>query len=125
MLGAIIGDIVGSRFEWNNLRKKEFEFLSNKCFFTDDSVMTVAIAKALLDSNKDPLLLGSAVVKYMRLLGMRYPNAGYGLRFTDWIYSPNPKPYNSWGNGSAMRVSACGEVAESLEEAITLSKIGR
>ena len=122
MLGAIIGDIVGSRFEWNNLRKKEFEFLSDKCFFTDDSVMTVAIAKALLESKKDSDL-SSNTIKYMRLFGMRYPDAGYGLRFTDWIYSASPKPYNSWGNGSAMRVSACGEVATSLEEAIKLSKI--
>ena len=123
MLGAIIGDTVGSRFEWDNIKTKEFEFLNNECFFTDDSVMTVAIARAILESNKEPRLLKELTIKYMQEYGRKYPNAGYGGRFGMWIYSYNPEPYHSYGNGAAMRVSSCGFSASSLEEAKTLSKI--
>lgn len=122
MLGAIIGDIVGSRFEWHNIKTKDFEFLSGRCHFTDDSVMTIAVAKAILESKKDLSILGDKTVEWMQKLGQRYPNAGYGGRFREWLYEINPEPYNSWGNGSAMRVSACGFAAESLEEAIALSR---
>lgn len=122
MLGAIIGDIVGSRFEWNNNRSKQFDFLTYKCSVTDDSVMSLAIAKALLESKADYSDLSENAVKYMQGIGRHYPNCGYGGRFIEWIHSDNPKPYSSYGNGSAMRVSACGFVASSLEEAILLSK---
>jgi len=121
MLGAIIGDIVGSRFEWNNNRSKQFDFLTYKCSVTDDSIMSLAIAKALLESKADYSDLSENAVKYMQDIGRHYPNCGYGGRFRDWIHSDNPKPYNSYGNGSAMRVSACGFVANSLEEVIQLS----
>lgn len=122
MLGAIIGDIVGSRFEWNNNRSKEFDFLTYKCSATDDSIMSLAIAKALLESKADYSDLSENAVKYMQGIGRHYPNCGYGGRFIEWIHSDNPKPYGSYGNGAAMRVSACGFVASSLEEAILLSK---
>lgn len=122
MLGAIIGDIVGSRFEWNNNRSKQFDFLTYKCSVTDDSVMSLAIAKALLESKADYSDLSENAVKYMQGIGRHYPNCGYGGRFIEWMNSDNPKPYGSYGNGSAMRVSACGFVANSLEEAKQLSK---
>jgi type I restriction enzyme M protein len=123
VLGAIIGDIVGSRFEWNNNRSKEFEFLTYKCSFTDDSVMSLAIAKALLNCKPDYSDLGQMAVKCMQEVGRAYPNSGYGGSFYQWIFSDNPQPYYSYGNGAAMRVSACGFVANSIEEAITLSKL--
>lgn len=122
MLGAIIGDIVGSRFEWNNNKSKQFDLLTYKCFVTDDSIMSLAIARALLESNSDYSDLSENAVKFMQIIGRPYPNCGYGDRFREWMYSDNPKPYGSYGNGAAMRVSACGFVAKSLEEAIQLSK---
>ena len=122
MLGAIIGDIVGSKYEWNNHRSKEFTLLDYKCFFTDDSVMTLAVAKALLECNNDFSNLSEKAVEYMQSIGRHYPNSGYGGSFYNWMLSNNPKPYNSFGNGSAMRVSACGWVANSIDEAILLSQ---
>ena len=123
MLGAIIGDIVGSRFEWNNIKTKEFDFLTHSCHPTDDSVMTLALAQALLDSEEDWSNLSKQAVKCMQDMGKKYPDAGYGGRFRNWIYSSDPQPYNSWGNGAAMRVSACGYAAKSVDEAKILSKI--
>ena len=114
MLGAIIGDIVGSRFEWNNIKTKEFEFLTKDCFFTDDSVMTCAIAKALLEHRLDNVTISEIAVKYMQEFGRKYNNRGYGGSFKHWIYSNNPKPYNSWGNGAARGISACGWVFPSI-----------
>ena len=117
MLGAIVGDIAGSRFEWHNIKTKDFDFLTHKCHFTDDSVMSLAVAKAIMQCN-DYTNLGNDAVCCMQNLGRKYPNAGYGGHFHRWIYDAAPQPYNSWGNGSAMRVSACGFAATSLEEAI-------
>lgn len=122
MLGAIIGDIVGSRFERHNIKTKEFEFLTYRCEPTDDSIMSLAIAKALLEAQKEGSDLGATAVKCMQEVGRPYPHCGYGGHFRQWIYSDNPQPYNSYGNGSAMRVSACGFAASSLEEAIELSR---
>lgn len=122
MLGAIIGDIVGSRFEWNNNRSKQFDFLTYKCSVTDDSVMSLAIAKALLESKTDHSDLSENAVKYMQGIGRHYPNCGYGGLFREWMHSEYPTPYGSYGNGAAMRVSACGFAANSLEEAKHLSK---
>lgn len=122
MLGAIIGDIVGSRFEWHNHRFKEFDFFTDSCFFTDDTVMTLAIGKALLNSKKDYSNLSEMAIKYMRNIGRDYPNCGYGGHFNCWLFDDNMGPYNSFGNGAAMRVSACGFVAKTLEEVIMLSK---
>ena len=121
MFGAIIGDIVGSRFEWNNIKTKEFDFLTYRCEFTDDSVMSLAIAKALLAFSGNYDSLGDFAVKAMQEIGRPYPNCGYGGMFRQWMYSDNPKPYNSFGNGAAMRVSSCGFVASTIDEAILLS----
>ena len=122
MLGAIIGDIVGSRFEWNNIKTKEFEFFTYSCEFTDDSVMSLAVGKALLACDGDYAELGDMAVKYMQKIGRPYPNCGYGGMFRQWMYSDDPKPYNSFGNGAAMRVSACGFVGKTLDEVKLLSQ---
>jgi type I restriction enzyme M protein len=123
MLGAIIGDIVGSRFEWHNNRSKKFDFLTYKCSVTDDSIMSLAIAKAVLESKPDYSDLAKNAVKHMQTIGREYPNCGYGASFRGWVQSDNPKPYNSYGNGAAMRVSACGFVADSLDKAKELSRV--
>ena len=122
MIGAIIGDIVGSRFEWNNIKTKEFDFFSYACEFTDDSVMTLAVAKAILEADGDYDKLGGLAVKNMREVGRPYPNCGYGGMFSRWMYSDNMEPYNSFGNGAAMRVSACGFSAKNLDETKLLSR---
>ena len=124
MIGAIVGDIAGSRFEWHPIKSKDFELLTHikGCRPTDDSVMTIAIAKALLDSKGDNSDLGQNAIKEMRKFGEEYPHAGYGGGFKAWLQSPIPRPYNSFGNGSAMRVSACAYVADTMEEAIDLSR---
>ncbi len=122
MLGAVIGDIVGSRYEFHNHRSKDFEFLTYRCFVTDDSVMTLAIAKAILDCAGDHDRLGQAAVDSMRALGRLYPHCSYGGSFARWLLADRPKPYNSYGNGAAMRVSACGFAASSLDEARMLSR---
>ncbi|MBQ5345664.1 MAG: ADP-ribosylglycohydrolase family protein [Acidaminococcaceae bacterium] len=122
MLGAIIGDIAGSRFEWNNQKTKDFELFTGRCRPTDDSIMTIAIAKAILESEGDLAKLEQNTVKYMQQFGRRYPDAGYGERFYDWIFTKDPQPYNSFGNGAAMRVSPCGFAAGTLQEAKALAK---
>lgn len=122
MLGAIIGDIVGSRFEWNNIKSKKFKFLTYKCSPTDDSIMTLAIAQAILVSKPDYSDLSMKVVERMQTIGRHYPDCGYGREFYKWIFSDTPQPYNSFGNGAAMRVSAAGFAANSLEETKLLSR---
>lgn len=123
MLGAAIGDIVGSIYEWDNIKTKDFTFLTEDCFFTDDTVMTFAILKAILMSNKNLSDLYDKTVEYMQYYGRKYPNRGYGGHFDTWIYCDNPKPYNSWGNGAPMRVSAAGFCADSLTEALKIAEI--
>jgi type I restriction enzyme M protein len=122
MLGAIIGDIVGSRFERDQINTKEFDFLTYRCSVTDDSIMSLAIAKAILtcDGNYDKL--GDISVNCMQEVGIVYPNCGYGENFNTWMYSNKPQPYNSFSNESAMRVSGCGFAAKNLNEAIMLAK---
>lgn len=122
MIGAIIGDIVGSRFEWNNIKSKDFEFFTYKCFPTDDSIMTLALAQAILVSKPDHSDLSKNAVECMQSVGRDYPNCGYGGGFNAWMFSDDPKPYNSYGNGAAMRVSAAGFAANSIEEAKELSR---
>lgn len=126
MLGAIIGDIVGSRFEFvkPDFKSKDFEFYHHKCRPTDDSIMTLAVANAILSCGDygDYSKLAYQTVLYMRDMGRRYPKAGYGGRFRDWLKEKEPKPYGSFGNGAAMRVSPCAHAASSMEEAIGLSK---
>lgn len=122
MIGAIIGDVVGSRFEWHNIKTKEFDFFHPKCFPTDDSIMTLAVAKAIHACGGDYSDLSEQAVHYMQEIGRPYPHCGYGGHFFHWIYADDPQPYNSFGNGSAMRVSPCGFAAKSLDEAIALSE---
>ena len=122
MLGAIIGDIVGSRFEWHNIKSKEFEFLTYKCSPTDDSIMTLALAQAILVSKPDYSDLSQNAVECMQRVGRHYPDCGYGGKFRRWMLSSNPQPYNSFGNGAAMRVSPAGFAATSLEEAKVLAR---
>ena len=122
MLGAIIGDIVGSRFEFNNIKTKDFTFFDRGCSITDDTVLTVAIGKALLECHGDYSQLSELAVKYMQEIGRTYPEWIFGSMFRKWLNSDDPKPYNSFGNGAAMRVSACGFVANSLSQAIELSR---
>lgn len=124
MLGAIIGDIAGSRFEWNPNKNKEFDLLTHigGCRPTDDSVMTVSVAEAILECEGKYDDLGGKAAAHMQANGRKYPHAGYGSRFKEWIKSDNPVPYGSFGNGSAMRVSPCAYAAKTLEEAIGLSR---
>ncbi len=121
MIGAIIGDIVGSRFEFDNYRVKDFNLFTNECFPTDDSIMTVAIGKAILECNGNFADLSKRAVSCMQELGRPYPNCGFGGSFYEWIYSDNPNPYNSFGNGAAMRISAVGFVARNMDEIKNLS----
>ena len=100
MIGAIAGDIIGSVYEHHPIKTKDFPLFHPRCCFTDDTVLTIAIAKAILE-NRDYL-------KAVQELGRNYPYAGYGGSFIHWLHSSEPKPYNSWGNGSAMRVSPVG-----------------
>jgi ADP-ribosylglycohydrolase len=125
MFGAILGDIIGSPYEFDlGDKSKEFPLFSKGSQFTDDTVMTVAVAQALLEVGKDASLddIRQNVVQSMRSWGNRYPYAGYGHRFSNWLDWDEPKPYNSFGNGSAMRVSPCGLIANELSEALSLAK---
>lgn len=121
MLGAIIGDIVGSRYEWHNIKTKEFDFFGAHCHMTDDSYMSLAVANALLLRTDDDKDLSTKAVEEMQRIGRAHMNCGFGGRFKGWLASDNPQPYNSFGNGSAMRVSACGFAADSIEQAKQLS----
>ena len=194
MIGAIVGDIVGSRFEWHNRKAKDFELFvmgdasarkvskayaeakaayeaakkeessqkwwrwgkrgkrlgsilsesgsllsssikvdadapkhpfcrtDRACHYTDDTVMTLAIAAALMDWKAGGGDLGTFTVRRMQEYGRRFPNAGYGGHFHHWLRDDNPQPYNSWGNGSAMRVSACGWVGRTPDEVKAMSR---
>lgn len=124
--GAIIGDIVGSKYEFNNIKTKDFPFLSAGCDYTDDTIMTVATAKALLRiEHSNFTRFYDFLIEEMQELGRKYPNpqGGYGGNFGQWIFNDHPRPYNSFGNGSAMRVSPCAIYAVELEEALELAKI--
>lgn len=120
MLGAIVGDIIGSAYEFNNTKRKEFHLFTPKSKFTDDTVMTLAVARWLCDDKEH---CKETLVRYMQEFGRRYPTAGYGGSFMRWLYNPEPQPYNSYGNGSAMRVSPVAFYAHSLQEALGLAKI--
>ena len=124
MRGAILGDIVGSVYEFNTIKVKEFKFLKPKCFFTDDTVLTCAIAIACMEYSKthNTNIFKESVIKNMKKMAKRYPNAGYGPNFWDWVNSENDEPYGSYANGASMRTSPVAYVAESLEEAEALAK---
>jgi ADP-ribosylglycohydrolase len=122
LLGAIIGDIAGSIYAFDNIKTKDFHFLSKGCTFTDDSVLTIAVGMALLHDDNDYITLSKNTVHWMRSLGRKFPNAGFGNMFYDWLFATNPKPYESYGNGAGMRVSACGIVGTSIKEVQQLSR---
>ena len=121
MIGAVLGDIIGSRFEFHNILSKRFELFKPWSDFTDDSVMTCAVAQALMDSREDLSDLSEKTVAAMQRIGRRYPNCGYGASFIHWMFSDDPQPYNSYGNGAAMRISPVGFAARDVEEAKKLS----
>jgi ADP-ribosylglycohydrolase len=110
MIGAITGDIIGSVYEWNNIKTTEFELFSPRCFFTDDSVLTVALADAILNNRN--------YADVMREYYCRYPKAGYGGMFHQWAKNSNAQAYNSWGNGAAMRISPVGYAFDTLDEVL-------
>jgi ADP-ribosyl-[dinitrogen reductase] hydrolase len=111
MIGAIIGDVIGSVYEHRPIKTTDFPLFSNRSTFTDDTVLTVAVA--------DSLLHGTSYAAAMKRYGRRYPHAGYGAAFYRWIFSESDAPYGSWGNGSAMRVSPIGYFFDTLEEVLS------
>lgn len=126
MLGALFGDIVGSVYEWHNIHTKEFPLLVDHSRFTDDTVMSIAVCDAFLegmDHHYDDNQLKETLIKKMREYGRKYPGRGFGGMFAQWLVASDPKPYNSFGNGSAMRVSSVGWLYNSLEEVNHYAKI--
>ncbi|MCR5684526.1 MAG: ADP-ribosylglycohydrolase family protein [Lachnospiraceae bacterium] len=118
MYGALLGDMIGSPYEFDRGDKtKDFELINNDVEYTDDSVMTIAVAQALMSCDRDAgeEEITTAVVRSMQNWGKRYPYVGYGGRFAEWLRSRDPQPYNSWGNGSAMRVSSVGWLFDTIE----------
>lgn len=116
MTGAIAGDIIGSVYEFDNIKTTDFPLFTNESDYTDDTIMTVAVT--------DWLLNGGDLAKVMQRYGREYPypTGGYGGRFSGWLREKDPLPYNSWGNGSAMRVSAVGWMFDSLEKTLEVAK---
>ena len=124
MLGAIFGDIVGSSYEFNNTHDYNFELLTDYSCFTDDSVMTLAVAKAMISTlGMSDETIRDSLIDCMKELGQQYPYAGYGGRFIGWVLGKDREPYNSFGNGSAMRVSPVGWLYETLEETLHAAKL--
>lgn len=107
MLGAIAGDIIGSVYEWDNIKTKKFRLFSPRCFFTDDSVLTAALA--------DSILTGTPYAENLKAFYRWYPRAGFGSDFHRWARRGSPEPYNSWGNGAAMRISPVGFAFDDLD----------
>ena len=125
MYGAILGDMIGAPYEFDRSPKtKEFPLFSRGTQFTDDSVMTIAVGEALLDTvGKTDDEIKAALVSSMRRWGRRYPHAGYGGRFRVWLRAKNPEPYGSYGNGSAMRVSSAGWLSNTLDETRRIARL--
>lgn len=113
IIGAICGDIIGSTYEFHPIKTKDFEIINKHSRFTDDTVLTLAVASWLTE---DKTHNTQTLVKKVQKLANKYPHAGYGGRFSEWTTQENPEPYNSWGNGSAMRVSPVAWVCDTLEE---------
>lgn len=128
MFGAIIGDIIGSTFEWHNVKTVDFELFSRASRFTDDTVMTVAIADAILNKEHhknsiiDAIESKKTYAYKLKEYGKKYPDVGYGRMFEQWLSDNDLKPYNSYGNGSAMRVSPIDFAFETLEEVLKEAK---
>jgi len=120
MLGAIAGDIIGSVYERKNIKTKDFPLFDRQCCFTDDTVLTVAVAEVILDAGD--LLHSEQYIEQFKSYFRRYPFAGYGGTFRNWANSHNSEPYNSWGNGSAMRVSPIGFAFNDLDTVLYEAK---
>lgn len=120
MLGAVLGDIIGSFYEWHNVKTKDFPLVTKGTKYTDDIVMTLAVAKWLIE---DVAHSEDELVRCMQELGRAHIMAGYGSNFIRWIMSEYPRPYGSWGNGSAMRVSPVGLFSKSEAEVFRLARI--
>lgn len=114
MIGAVAGDIIGSIYEWNNIKTKDFELFPDHCFFTDDTVLTVALA--------DSILTGTPYVNNLKTFYRWYPDGGYGGSFLNWADSQYSEPYNSWGNGAAMRISPAGYAYNDLDTVLQKAK---
>jgi len=110
MIGAIAGDIIGSVYESHPIKTKDFPLFHPRCRFTDDSVLTIAVAQAILTDGD--------YRRWVWEMGRRYPHAGYGGSFIAWLYSNDPQPYNSWGNGSAMRVGPVGWAFDTVDDVL-------
>ena len=124
MYGAILGDIIGSPYEFDRGNKsKDFPLFSKDSLFTDDTVMTVAVAEAFMDAPDDEELLRRRLIRSMQKWGHRYPDAGYGLQFSAWLDSTDPQPYHSWGNGSAMRVSSVAWLYDNPEAVRRMARL--
>ena len=125
MLGAILGDMVGSPYEFdrNNHKSKDFPLLSERSHFTDDTVMTLAVARGLMAGQGDAQKTFAEVRYEMRRLGNVYPDAGYGGMFRRWLCAEHPQPYGSFGNGSAMRVAAAGWLFDTLDKTLEMAKV--
>lgn len=120
LYGAMIGDIVGSRFEFDNYKGTDFRLFTDECEITDDTLMTIAVAAAIYHNN-DKHRLAAETVEWMQKIGRPYPKVSWGGSFRRWLYSDYPQPYNSFGNGAAMRVSACGWYGTTLSEVIEMT----
>lgn len=124
MIGAIIGDIAGSTYEFHSIKTMDFPLFAPGSSYTDDSLMSIAVASALMQTGESHDGFKSHAVTSMCQIATKYPcpMGGYGGRFRHWLVSSDPQPYGSFGNGSAMRVSPCGDVAATLDEALALAK---
>ena len=123
MKGAIIGDIIGSPYEWLSNKEYWFPPLYERRTYTDDTVMTLAVAKALMAGHTDDGDIKAEIVKQTRIYGNKYPYAGYGGMFSQWLRVREPKPYNSYGNGSAMRVSSVGWLYDDLDTVLHMARL--
>ena len=125
MYGAILGDMIGAPYEFDRSPKvKEFPLFTIESQFTDDSVMTIAVAEALMNTlGQDDNAVKAELVRSMQRWGAKYPDAGYGGMFYRWLHKKNPEPYGSFGNGSAMRVSAAGWLYDTLEETRHMARL--
>ena len=119
MFGALVGDIIGSAFEFNNVKSKEFSFFNKTTRFTDDSVLTLAVSNYFLKFNKS--LNRDELIKIFKETSLKYINAGYGPSFLKWLKSDSSSAYNSYGNGAAMRISPVAYISRNLNEVIKLS----
>lgn len=126
MFGAIIGDIIGSPYEFDRGKKtKEFPLFSANSMFTDDTVMTLAVAEAFMEAEQGATdeEIKKLMTSNMHRWGRKYPHAGYGMRFSIWLAEPRPKPYGSYGNGSAMRVSSAAWLFDDLETVRRMARL--